>query len=129
LRVGVRRGPVGQLLNLEPGRFVKGVEDRNPHDLDRELARRIVDELDLLPEIDDARDPRLEESRPAVIGQQPDAVRADHGSESGRAAILSRQPAEVADVDAPVPDEVASGHYAAARTTCAPRSVVELAAS
>src|SRR5205807_4899338 len=79
--------------------------DRDMDDLDRQVARRIELEVAVEAKVDDARDAVVEEGLPARVAQVPDAVRPDDGAETRRAAVLGQVPAEVADVDAPVPGE------------------------
>src|SRR5919206_280946 len=98
-------------------------QERDVDDVDVELARRIGLELAVEPQVDDARNAVVEERGPAGVAQEPDTVGADHGAEARGAAVMRGVSAEVADVEAAVPAEGATG------TSWAPRRVVEVAPS
>jgi hypothetical protein len=75
------------------------------HDIQVDVARRVVVELLAPAKVDDAGDPVLGERTPAVVGEPPDVVGADQPAEQRLAAVLEPDAAEVADVEAALPLE------------------------
>ena len=110
-RRGVRWRGFRLGLDLKPALLVVVVEHGDVDDLDVEVARRVVGDLELLAEIDDAGDPRCEQRLPSLAGEVSERVGPDHRTERRLAPVLGRQPAEIADIDATVPDEIARLHY------------------
>ncbi len=100
---------------------VEVAEQRDVHRLDRQLAGRVLVELVGRPEVDDPPDAVGDERLPAGVAEPARVVGAHDRAEAGRPAARGRQAAEVADVDAAVPDEhaahagVASSSYAVPR--------------
>ena len=76
--------------------------------LDRRLRRRVFGQLLVRAQVDDCPDAVIDERLPAFFCQLADAVGANDRVESSLAAVLGRVPAEVADVEAAVPGEVAT---------------------
>jgi hypothetical protein len=76
------------------------------HDAHGQLAGRVVRALVVAAEIDHRADAVIDERPPASLAQLPDAVRPHDGAGPRLAAVARRQPAEVPDVEAAVPDEV-----------------------
>ena len=77
-------------------------------DLDGKLGGRVGRELVVRPQVDDRLDAVVDERRPALVAQLADAVGADDRVVPRLAAVLGRMAAEVADVEQPVPEEVAT---------------------
>jgi hypothetical protein len=90
---------VGEVLGIE-------LEERHVDVLHGQVAVRVERQLVREAEIDDARDAVPLER--LVVPQPPDVVRPDHDAETGPAALLGREAAEVADVQAAVPAQRAA---------------------
>ncbi len=84
------------------------VKERDMDDGHRQLCGRIGLALLVHTEVDDRSDAVVEQGPPALVGKAADGVGANDLAEPGLAAVLGRMPTEVADVEEPVPDEVAS---------------------
>jgi hypothetical protein len=97
-------------VDRRPRLLVVLVDERDVNDVDRNLAGRIGRELSREPEVDDRPDPVRDESVPSLVAELADAVRPDDGAERGATRVPHRMPAEIADVDAPVPVEPALRH-------------------
>ena len=70
-------------------------------DVDVDIARRVLVELFRPSKIDDPGDAVRGERTPAVIGQEPDVVRAHERAVPRLTAVFERDAAEVPDVQAP----------------------------
>src|SRR5215831_347156 len=95
---------LADLLPLLLGRF----HERHVPHVDRKLPRRVVLALVVAPKVDHGADPVIREGLPALGGEVPDAVCAHDRAEARLAAVGGRMAAEVADVEAAVPDEIAT---------------------
>src|SRR5262245_51371457 len=94
-------------LDLFPVLRVR-LEERNVQYLHGQLSRRIGRELVVRPQVDDRLDAVVDERGPALVAQLADAIGADDRVVPRLAAVLGRMAAEVADVEQPVPEEVAA---------------------
>ena len=128
-----RRGRCG--LDLRPDLLplaVARLHERHVDDVDRHIGGRVFLALVVAAEVDHRPDAVVDEGRPAGLGQKPDAVRPHDRAAVRLASVTRRVAAQVADVDAAVPGELAFGcatDQAAATASWAPRRVVEVAPS
>ena len=91
---------------------VVAVVDRHVDDLHRRVERRVALELVVPPEVDDRAHAVVDERVPARRRQVPHAVGPHDRAEPRRPAALGDVPAQVTDVEAPLPAENALGHTA-----------------
>src|SRR5205814_1586801 len=102
-----RRGGLDLGTDLLPLALVR-LHERDVLHVDLELARRVVLALVVAAQVDHCADAVLDERGPAGLGQLADAVGANDRAEARLAAVSGRMAAEVADVQAAVPNEVAA---------------------
>ena len=80
-------------------------EHRDVHDVDVDVARLVLCELLGEAQVDDPLHAVLGERAPAVVGQPANVVGANDAAEPRTSAVLGRETAEVADVQAALPGE------------------------
>ena len=98
----------GVQVGVELGEVVLiecGTEHRDVDDLDVDVARRVLRELLRPAQVDDPPDAVLGERAPAGIGQPTHVVRSDDNPFANPPAVLGRQAAEIARVQAALPGQ------------------------
>src|SRR5215831_5494932 len=104
--VGHLRKTFELLADLLPLLLARFHERHVPH-VDRKLPRWVVLALVVAAKVDHGADAVIRDGLPALGGEVPDAVCA-HDRAEARLAFGGRMAAEVADVEAAVPDEIAT---------------------
>jgi hypothetical protein len=75
------------------------------HHVEVDVARLVFGKLLGEPQVDDALHAVLGECAPALVGQPADVVGANDAAKPRTSTVLGGETAEVANVDAPFPDE------------------------
>ena len=106
---------IGDVVNsvdvgIERSKIVEALGDvrsehRDVDDLDVDVPRRVFRQFLRPTKVDDSGDAVLGQGAPAGLAQRPDVVRPDDRAGSGDGAVLRWKAAEVAHVDAPVPQQ------------------------
>jgi hypothetical protein len=116
VRCGGRRA-LELLRDLLPLRVAR-LHERDVDDLDRQVGGRIVLALVVATEVEDCANAVLHERAPALVAELRHAVGPHDRAEARLAPIGRRQAAEVADVQAPVPDQISSSMRQLLRAGC-----------